>query len=66
MMDFAGLIAQGEGQNTEFKKSFSLRRKALQALCDKVNIELDIGYKESTWPVNLRKLGTQGAGLHLA
>ena len=38
-MDFAGLIAKGEGQSTEFKKSLSLRREALEALCAMVNAD---------------------------
>jgi predicted HTH transcriptional regulator len=32
-------LANGEGQTTEFKKSLSLRREALEALCSMVNTE---------------------------
>lgn len=32
-------IAAGEGQTTEFKKSLSLRREAMEALCAMVNAE---------------------------
>lgn len=38
-MELAGIIAQGEGQTTEFKKSLSLRREALEALCGMVNAD---------------------------
>ena len=38
-MDFTILIAQGEGQTTEFKQSLSLRREALEALCAMVNAD---------------------------
>lgn len=38
-MDFEDLIAQGEGQTTEFKQSLSLRNEALKALCAMVNAE---------------------------
>ncbi len=38
-MDLDSLIAQGEGQTTEFKKSLSLRREALEALCGMVNAD---------------------------
>jgi len=36
-MDFASLVARGEGQTTEFKTSLSSRREGLEALCAMVN-----------------------------
>jgi ATP-dependent DNA helicase RecG len=38
-MDLKGLLANGEGQTTEFKKSLSLRKEALEALCSMVNAD---------------------------
>lgn len=38
-MDLTGLVANGEGQTTEFKKSLSLRREAMEALCSMVNAD---------------------------
>ena len=38
-MKLRDLLANGEGQTTEFKKSLSLRREALEALCAMVNAE---------------------------
>lgn len=38
-MDVENLIAQGEGQSVEFKKSLSLRREAMEALCGMVNAD---------------------------
>ena len=38
-MNLADRIMQGEGQNTEFKKSLSLRREALEALCAMMNAD---------------------------
>ncbi len=39
IMEFDGLIAKGEGQTTEFKKSLSSRREALEALCAMINAD---------------------------
>jgi ATP-dependent DNA helicase RecG len=38
-MELINRILNGEGQTTEFKKSLSLRREALEALCSMVNAE---------------------------
>lgn len=38
-MEMKNLIANGEGQTTGFKKSLSLKREALEALCSMVNAE---------------------------
>ena len=36
-------VANGEGQTTEFKKSLSLRREAMEALCSIVNADTSQG-----------------------
>ena len=36
-MDLISRVANGEGQKTEFKKSLSLKREAMEALCAMVN-----------------------------
>ncbi len=38
-MDLESLLTNGEGQTTEFKKSLSLRKEALEALCSMVNAD---------------------------
>ena len=38
-MDLTSRIANGEGQTTEFKKSLSLKREAMEALCSMVNAD---------------------------
>lgn len=38
-MDLSELLQQGEGQSLEFKKSLSLRREGLKALCAMVNAD---------------------------
>jgi predicted HTH transcriptional regulator len=38
-MDLMSLVAKGEGQTTEFKKSLSLKREAMEALCSMVNAD---------------------------
>lgn len=42
-MDLTNLVANGEGQTTEFKKSLSLKREALEALCAMVNADTASG-----------------------
>jgi ATP-dependent DNA helicase RecG len=42
-MSIIDLIKAGEGQNTEFKKSLSLKREALEALCAMVNADSAFG-----------------------
>lgn len=42
-MDLMSLIASGEGQTTEFKKSLSLKREAMEALCSMVNADVSQG-----------------------
>jgi predicted HTH transcriptional regulator len=42
-MDLANLISSGEGQTTEFKKSLSLEREAMEALCSMVNADVAQG-----------------------
>ncbi len=38
-MDVTSRVVNGEGQTTEFKKSLSLRREAMEALCSMVNAD---------------------------
>lgn len=42
-MDLASCVAKGEGQTTEFKKSLSLKREAMEALCSMVNADVAHG-----------------------
>lgn len=42
-MDLASRVANGEGQTTEFKKSLSLKREAMEALCSMVNADVAQG-----------------------
>jgi predicted HTH transcriptional regulator len=42
-MDLESLVTNGEGQTTEFKKSLSLKKEALEALCSMVNANVAQG-----------------------
>jgi hypothetical protein len=42
-MNLAILVANGEGQTTEFKKSLALKREAMEALCSMVNADVAWG-----------------------